>query len=200
MEAAFRREEETRESRKIYRRRDMAPGRVRKRQVSYDLISSSKARFSECSHPWQQKLELRKLLKQSPETLSSSQAHHKSPPRHLVGGQGMPIVPRAEQTISCNISSQRPRPLPTPTTSITTAITHHHTPGLFIGNHKFKRLSRALYLEGIRREEDLQLILQIPEIDQLKILNDLREKWKISLKECLLLKCELERKQIALCF
>lgn len=143
----------------------------------------TKGRFSECRHLWQQKLELRKLTRESQAA------------RCLICGQGMPTVRSAEQTTLCNISPQQPRSLPGPTTSMTTAITHHHTAGSFVGNHKFtKRLSQALYLEGIRREEDLQLILRLPEIEQLKTLNDLREKRKISLKECLLLKCELERK------
>lgn len=58
-----------------------------------------------------------------------------------------------------------------------------------------KNLAHALHLEGFRCDDDLQVLVDFPKAQQTKILDHIRETRNLCLKDCLLLRCELEARR-----
>ncbi len=58
-----------------------------------------------------------------------------------------------------------------------------------------KNLAHALYLEGFRCDDDLQVLLDFPKAKQTKVLDSIRDTRNLCLKDCLLLKIELEARR-----
>ncbi len=184
MEEALKREDETRQSRKIdrytkYKKKEKGR-KMSVTEAGTKTPSSANAKVSDRMHLIMRKgrsdINSQKTPSVRPNKAASSVKHTKQVPSSSQN---------QKQSAQQETTSTQPEAAPTATTISATISAFERLPQL-------KYLSDAFREEGFTEEEDLKKLFRAPESIQMMILVHIRETWDVRLKDWLLLKRQVE--------